>query len=147
MPPILSIVAPLKVSVTQSCLTLCDPVDCSPQGSSVHGILHARILEWVAISYSWGSSRPWAQTQVSWIAGGFFTTEPARKPSGNLSSVFKMILWLCPVACGILFPNQVLNAHPLLWKCRVLTTGPSGKSLWCIFEAWWSLCYFLEGCV
>ena len=40
------------VLVTQSCLTLCDPVDCSPPGSSVHGILQARVLEWVAISFS-----------------------------------------------------------------------------------------------
>ena len=38
--------------VTQSCPTLCDPMDCSPPGSSVHGILQARILEWVAISFS-----------------------------------------------------------------------------------------------
>ena len=42
--------------VAQSCPTLCDPVDCSPPGSSVHGILQARILEWVAISFSRGSS-------------------------------------------------------------------------------------------
>ena len=41
----------LKVLVTQLCLTLCDPMDCSLPGSSVHGILHARILEWVAIPY------------------------------------------------------------------------------------------------
>ena len=40
--------------VVQLCLTLCDPVDCSPPGSSVHGILQARILEWVAISFSRG---------------------------------------------------------------------------------------------
>ena len=40
------------VLVAQSCLTLCDPMDCSPPGSSVHGILQARILEWVAISFS-----------------------------------------------------------------------------------------------
>ena len=40
----------------KSCLTLCDPTDCSPPGSSVHGILQARILEWVAISFSRGSS-------------------------------------------------------------------------------------------
>ena len=40
--------------VVQSCLTLCDPVDCSPPGSSIHGILQARILEWVAISFSRG---------------------------------------------------------------------------------------------
>ena len=44
--------------VTQLCPTLCDPVDCSPLGSSVHGILQARILEWVAISFSRGSSPP-----------------------------------------------------------------------------------------
>ena len=41
-------------SVAQSCLTLCSPVDCSPPGSSIHGILQARILEWVAISFSRG---------------------------------------------------------------------------------------------
>ena len=43
-------------SVTQLCLTLCDPVDCSPPGSSVHGILQARVLEWVAMPSSRGSS-------------------------------------------------------------------------------------------
>ena len=42
----------LKVLVTQSCLTLCDPMDCSPPGSSVHGISQAKILEWVAIFFS-----------------------------------------------------------------------------------------------
>ena len=58
--------------VAQLCLTLCDPVDCSPQGSSVHGILQARILEWVAISFSRRSSQPRDQTQVSHIAGRRF---------------------------------------------------------------------------
>ena len=47
-----------KVLVAQSCLTLCDPMDCSPPGSSVHGILQARTLEWVAISSARGSSNP-----------------------------------------------------------------------------------------
>ena len=46
----------VKVLVTQSCLTLCDPIACSPSGSSVRGILQARILEWVAIPLSRGSS-------------------------------------------------------------------------------------------
>ena len=46
----------VKVLVAQSCPTLCHPMDCSPPGSSVHGILQARILEWVAISFSRGSS-------------------------------------------------------------------------------------------
>ena len=59
--------------VAQSCPTLCDPMDCSPLGSSVHGILQARILEWVAISFSRGSSWPRDQTQASCIAGQFFT--------------------------------------------------------------------------
>ena len=46
----------LKVFVAQSCLTLCDRMDCSPPGSSVHGILQARILEWVAVPFSRGYS-------------------------------------------------------------------------------------------
>ena len=58
----------VKVKVTQSCPTLCDPMD-----YTIHGILKARILEWVAFSFSRGSSQPVDQTQVSRIAGGFFT--------------------------------------------------------------------------
>ena len=52
----------LSCFVAQSCLTLCDPMDCSPPGSSVQGILQARILEWVSIPFSMGSSGPknWA---------------------------------------------------------------------------------------
>ena len=63
----------VKVLVAQSCLTLCDPIDCSPPGSSVRGILQARILEWVAIPFSRGSSQARGWTQVSCIAGRFFT--------------------------------------------------------------------------
>ena len=63
----------VKVSATQLCLTLCHCVDYSPPGSSVHGILQVRILEWVAISSSRGSSQPEDQTQVSCIAGKLFT--------------------------------------------------------------------------
>ena len=65
--------------VTQLCPTLCDPVDYSPPGSSVHGILQARILEWVAISFSRGSSRPKDQTQVSRIAGRRFNLWATRE--------------------------------------------------------------------
>ena len=57
----------------QSCPTLCNPTDCSPPGSCVHKILQARILEWVAISFSRGSSRPRDLAPVSRTAGGFFT--------------------------------------------------------------------------
>ena len=55
-------------SVTQSCLTLWDPRGCSLPDSSVHGISQARILEWVAISFSRGSSLPKDQTHVSWFS-------------------------------------------------------------------------------
>ena len=62
-----------EVQVTQSCLTFCNPTDCSPPGSSVHGILQARILEWRAIPFSRGSSPHRDQTQVSCSTGRFFT--------------------------------------------------------------------------
>ena len=52
-------------SVGQSCPTLFDPMDCSPPGSSVHGIFQARILEWIAISFRWSSSRGFSLTQRS----------------------------------------------------------------------------------
>ena len=55
--------------VTQSCLTLCDPMDCSPPGGSSHGIFQTRMLEWVAIPYSRGSSWPRNWTWVCHIAG------------------------------------------------------------------------------
>ena len=54
--------------VAQSCLTLCDPMDCSPPGSSVHGIIQARILEWVAVSSSRGPPQPRDQTHVSCVS-------------------------------------------------------------------------------
>ena len=63
------------VYLLQSCLTLCDTMDCSPPGSSVHGIFQARRLEWVAISFSRGSFGPRDGTCVSCLAGRFFTTE------------------------------------------------------------------------
>ena len=59
----------VKVKIIQLCLTLCNLMD-----YTVHGILQARILEWVAISFSRGSSQPRDRTQVSRIAGGFFTS-------------------------------------------------------------------------
>ena len=67
----------------QSCPTLCDLMDCSPPGSSVHGIFQARVLQWVTISFSRVSSQPrdWT-TSLAYpaLAGRFFTTEPPGKP-------------------------------------------------------------------
>ena len=71
----------MKVLVAQSYTTLCYPMDYSPPGSSLHGILQARILEWVAIPFSRGSSQTRDQIQVSCVRGRFFPTEPLGKPA------------------------------------------------------------------
>ena len=72
--------------VAQSCPTLCNPVDCSPPGSSVHRIFQERVLEWVAISFSRESSQPRDRTWVSHIAGTPFTLPREGKPQGNQAS-------------------------------------------------------------
>ena len=86
----------MKVKVAQSCWTLCDSMD-----YTVHGILQARILEWIAIPFSRGPSQPRDWTQVSCIAGGFLTswaTREAQEPSmyAPLNELLT-ILWVVPV--------------------------------------------------
>ena len=66
--------------VAKPFLTLCDPLDCNPSGSSVHGIFQARTQEWVAIPFSKGSTPPRDGTRVSRIAGGFFTNNHQESP-------------------------------------------------------------------
>ena len=68
-----------SLSLTQSCLTLYNSMDCSPAGSSVHRIFQARVLEWVAIPFSRGSSQPRDRTQVSCIVSRFFTIWATRE--------------------------------------------------------------------
>ena len=71
----------------QLCSAVCDPVDCNPPVSSVHGILQTRILQWVVMPSSRGfsQSRNWTHISwVSWIAGKFLTTEPPRKPKNHM---------------------------------------------------------------
>ena len=65
--------------VTKLCLTLCDPMDCSPPGSFVHGILQARILEWVASPFSRGSSQPRDWIRISCTAHRFFANWATRE--------------------------------------------------------------------
>ena len=81
----------VKVKVAQSCPTLCNHMDCSLPGSSAHGILQARILQWVAYLFSRGTSWPRNQTRVSCIAGGFFTKSLAAAAAKSLQS--------CPTLC------------------------------------------------
>ena len=75
--------------VTQSCPTLCDPMDCSLPGSSVHGVFQARVLEWGAIFFSKGSSQPRDQTQVSSIVDRWFTVWATREVILAHINVFK----------------------------------------------------------
>ena len=111
----------LPAKSPQLCPTLCDPMDCSPPGFSVHGILQARILEWVAVPSFRGSSRPRDQTHVSCrccTAGRFSTAEPQGKPTDRHRSHLN-----CPERVG----------------CVVLPSAPVG-SCWlrpppCPFDA------------
>ena len=83
------------VKVTQSCPTLCDPMDCSQPGSSVHGIHQARVLEWVAIPFSRGFSQSRDQIQGSHIASGFFIIWATREAQRRLSAkelVFQIVV-------------------------------------------------------
>ena len=85
---------PKCVKVAQSCPTLCNPMDCSLPRSSVHGILQTRILQWVAVPFSRGSSQPTDQTQISHIAGRFFTSWATGKPE-------KMLPYLLTIPDGV----------------------------------------------
>ena len=69
-----------KMLVAQSCLTLCDPMDCSLPGSSVHGILQARILEWVTIPFYRGSSDPGIEPRSPELQADSLLSEPPGKP-------------------------------------------------------------------
>ena len=98
-----------KLKGFQSCLPLCNPVD-----YTAHGILQARILEWVAFPFSRGSSQPRDRTQVSCIAGRFFTSWATGKPGDHLGSMKK--------------PNVLLSNESLLEK-RSLTPWAQGTQL------------------
>ena len=77
----------------QLCLILCNPMDCSPPGSSVHGISQARVLEWVAIPFSRGSSQSRDWTQVSCIAGRFFTIVWTTRGALSVSILIRLVLF------------------------------------------------------
>ena len=108
-------------SITQSCPTLFDPMDCNLPGSSDHGISQARILEWVAVPFSRGSYQPRDQTQVSLIAGRFFTVWATREAPLICLAAAKS-LQSCPTLCdpidgsppGSPVPG-ILQATALAW--------------------------------
>ena len=122
----------------QACPTLCDPLDCGPPGSSVHGILQARILEWVAMPSSRGSFQPRKRTHISYIADGFFTQwvtweAPIMHWKKSESEVAQSCLILCdPVDCSL--PGSsvhgILQARILEWGAISFSRGPSQSRNW-----------------
>ena len=89
--------------VTQSCPTLCNPIDCSPPGSSIHGIFQARVLEWAAISFSRESSRPRDWTRVSRIVDRHFTVWATREvPGSNIRKEINIIILKAEFTISIL---------------------------------------------
>ena len=122
-----------NVLVAQSCPILCSPMDCSQPGFSVHGLLQARIPEWVAVSFSRGSAQPRDRTQVSHIAGGFFTAWATREATNSV--------------------NQVVNHHleregdgtPPVWNsvCMMETKQHRNRNhqqVWYLWKwSWWEV--------
>ena len=100
--------------VAQSCLTLCNPMDCSSLDSFVHGISQARILEQVAIPFSGGSSWPRDRTHMFCIAGRFLMTEPPAAAAAAKS------LQLCPTLCDPIDYSPPGSPMPGILQSRTL---------------------------
>ena len=120
----------LMCLVTQSCLTLCNPMDCSPLGSSVCGSLQARILKWVVLCFSRGSSWPIDQTHFLRCRQIFFLTEPPGKPilrtsptKGRIASLIGVFLFseYCFEKKGLRdFPSGSMVKNP---PCNARNSG------------------------
>ena len=131
----------VKWSESQSCLILWDLGDCSTPGSSVHGILQARILECVAISSSKGSSQPRDLTQVSCIAGRFFTIWVTLS-LGEISPGAVHSLWSRWVTYSLLehsWPLASLFPQPLTLPLPPPPTASPVSCVSCIFLSWFML--------
>ena len=101
--------------ISQSCPTLCNPVDCSPPSSSVHGILQARIVEWIAISFSRGIFPTWGLNPgLPHCRQTLYCLEPPEKPSMKVLHTKKKVKRELPYDSAILFlgiyPDKTLNA-------------------------------------
>ena len=90
-----------RSELAQSCLTLCNPVDCSPPGSSVHGILQARMLEWVAISFSGDLPDPGIKPRSPALQADALTSEPPGNPPPELPCYSRTFLALHTQCCWL----------------------------------------------
>ena len=110
--------------VAQSCLTLCNPRDCNPLGSSVHGILQARILEWVAIFFSRGIFPTQGSNPCLLCWHNCFTTETPGKPTNFSNTSFHMLTWLIHLPllfCEIFSPKVMISLNMSFYCCFYLT--------------------------
>ena len=112
----------MKVKVAQSCPTLCNPMD-----YTVHGILQARILEWVASPFSRGSSQRRDWTQVSCIACGFFTSWATREALPSIIAVTRSYNFMLPCELPWLISFSLTTAS-LSWEHLQCLVFPSVKS-------------------
>ena len=121
----------LACSVAQSCLTLCDPMDCNLPGFSAHGILQSRILKWVAIPFSSESSWLRDQTQVSCIAVGLFTFWATRE------TLLKLYWWWNRAAHQPPLPSPVGSCQYLAFPMNFLYLQPSSSLYpFCSSQGW-----------
>ena len=117
--------------VAQSCPTLGNPIDCSPPGSSVHGIFQAWILEWVAVSFSRGFSWPRDRTRASRIVSRRFTvwaTREAHQKHRRVVVSFKRLSVEIFYRWNLLPRSQLAN-YMDSWRQQVAKKGPTGKYL------------------
>ena len=131
---------PLLLLIIESCPTLWDPMDCSLPSSSVHGVLQARILEWVATSFSRGFSQPKYWTQVSCIAGRFFTVWVTREvTSGSPPLPDHKSLHIIICCCSVIQSRPTLCDPMGLQHASLTCPSPTPRacsnssplSLWC----------------
>ena len=141
----------VKVKVAQSCLTLCNPMD-----YTVHGILQARILEWVNFPFSGGSSKPRDRIQVSCIAGGFFTSWTTREIRADGPGLWQGWNEIKPGRAGHTLGTLegLMSLQPTSWDLsgRPVILGPQTElSLWgkkknYLAVLGWLLQYGLNSC-
>ena len=138
--------------IAQLCPTLCDPIDCSPPSSSVHGISLARRLEWVAISFCRGSSQSRDGTEVSCIVGRFFSDWDTREACGfrYLAAAAAKSLQSCPTLWDSIDGSPpgspvpgILQARTLEWvaisfssACKWKVKVKSLSRVWLLATLW-----------
>ena len=131
----------VKVKVTQLYRTLCDPMDCSLPGSSVHEILQARILEWVVFPFFRGSSQPRDWTQVSCFAGRCFTVWASREAPKTIYWATKKwdfvcmskqgnLLFILGPHCYLFVPSKALPEFLVLASDQFLLIKEGKNSAW-----------------